>query len=126
MKKAFSLKRLKSAFIYAFRGFGKVYKNEDNMKVHVTVATLVIICGFLFKVSVLEWIILIFAIGLVIGAEILNTCIENLVDLVTKEYNKNAENAKDTAAAHTLVLSITAAIIGLIVFIPKLIDIIGG
>ena len=125
MKKAFSLKRLSSAFKYAFKGFGKVYKNENNMKVHVVVAILVVLCG-LFKVSTLEWIILIFAIGLVIGAEVLNTCIENLVDLVTKDYNKYAENAKDTAAAHTLVLSITAAIIGLIVFIPKLIDIIGG
>ena len=118
MKKAFSLKRLSSAFKYAFKGFGKVYKNEDNMKVHVVVAILV--------VSTLEWVILIFAIGLVIGAEVLNTCIENLVDLVTKDYNKYAENAKDTAAAHTLILSITAAIIGLIVFIPKLIDVIGG
>ena len=126
MKKAFSLKRLSSAFKYAFKGFGKVYKNEDNMKVHVVVAILVVLCGFLFKVSTLEWIILIFAIGLVIGAEVLNTCIENLVDLVTKDYNKYAENAKDTAADHTLVLSITAAIIGLIVFIPKLIDVIGG
>lgn len=126
MKRAFSFKRLKSAFKYAFKGLGKVYKNEDNMKIHVVVTILVIICGFLFKVSSLEWIILIFAIGLVIGAEVLNTCIENLVDLVTKDFNKYAENAKDTAAAHTLVLSITAAIIGLIVFIPKLIDVIGG
>ena len=79
MKKAFSLKRLSSAFKYAFKGFGKVYKNEDNMKVHVVVAILVVLCGFLFKVSTLEWIILIFAIGLVIGAEVLNTCIENLL-----------------------------------------------
>lgn len=126
MKRAFSFKRLKSTFKYAFKGLGKVYKNEDNMKIHVVVTILVIICGFLFKVSSLEWIILIFAIGLVIGAEVLNTCIENLVDLVTKDFNKYAENAKDTAAAHTLVLSITAAIIGLIVFIPKLIDVIGG
>lgn|SRR5574344_1243934 len=122
MKKVLSIKRLHKSFGYANAGFIRVFREEPNMKIHVSIALLVIICGFLFKVSFLEWIFLVFAIGLVIGAEVLNTSIENLVDLVTPNYEAKAKIAKDTAAAYVLVLSITAAIIGLIIFIPKIIE----
>jgi diacylglycerol kinase len=59
----------------------------------------------------------------VIGAEVLNTSIENLVDLATEEFHKKAMIAKDTAAAYVMVLSITAAIIGLIIFVPKIVEV---
>ena len=122
MKKAFSLKRLIKSFSYASHGFLRVFKEEPNMRVHTTMAFLVITCGFLLKINTLEWIFLVFAIGLVIGAEVLNTSIENLVDLATKEYKTKAMIAKDTAAAYVMVLSLTAAIIGLIIFVPKIIE----
>lgn len=123
MKKAFSLRRLCKSFSYAFNGFKRVYIEEPNMKVHTLAAMMVIILGFLLKVSKLEWIFLVFAIGLVIGAEVLNTSIENLVDLATEEFHKKAMIAKDTAAAYVMVLSITAAIIGLIIFVPKIVEV---
>ena len=121
MKKALSVKRLSRSFGFAFKGFKKSFKEESNMQVHVVMAILVIICGFLFKVSSLEWIVLLFAIGIVIGAELLNTAIENLVDLVTLEKNEQAALIKDVSAAFVMILAFVAAIIGLIIFVPKFI-----
>ncbi len=123
MKKALSIKRLAKSFSYAIKGFFTTFREEPNMKIHVLVASIVIVCGFIFRVSKLEWIILFFAIGLVMASEIINTSIENLVDLVTQKYDDQAKIAKDTAAAMVLILSITAAIIGLIIFVPKFISI---
>lgn len=125
MKKALSIKRLSKSFGYAFAGFKKSFKEESNMKIHILVSVLVIIFGFLFKVSSLEWIVLLFAIGLVLGAELLNTSIENLVDLVCKDRNEQAGLVKDVSAAFVMILAIVAAIVGLIIFVPKLLTILG-
>lgn len=126
MKKALSIKRFYESFMYAVKGLIATYQKEPNMKIHILVSVLVIVFGFLLKVSLIEWIFLIFSIGLVIASEIINTSIENLVDLATMEYHEKAKIAKDTAAGYVLVLSVTAAIIGLIIFIPKIISVIGG
>lgn len=126
MKKVLSIKRLGKSFGFAFKGFGEVIKNEPNMKIHILVAILVIIMGFLLKVSVLEWIFLVFAIGLVIGAEILNTSFEKMVDLVCHDYDKQGGSIKDTAAAYVMILAFTASIIGLIIFVPKIISLLKG
>ncbi len=121
MKKVLSIKRLKKSFGYAFKGIDDVVGNEPNMKIHVSVAIVVVITAFLLKVSMMEWIILILLIGAVLAAETINTTIENLVDMYTKEYNEKARVVKDTAAGTVLILAITAAIIGLMIFIPKII-----
>lgn len=126
MKKALSIKRLFKSFGYAIKGLIATYNREPNMKIHFLAGSVVIILGFVFNVSLLEWIFLIFAIGLVIASEIINTSIENLVDLATKEYHEKAKVAKDTAAGYVLVLSITALIIGLIIFVPRIMDLLGG
>ena len=91
------------------------------MKIHVSVAILVVIMAFLLKISMIEWIILVLLIGLVLAAEVINTTIENLVDMYTKEYNEKAKVVKDTAAGTVLILAITAAIIGLMILVPKII-----
>ena len=121
MKKVLSIKRLKKSFGYAFKGIDDVVSNEPNMKIHVSVAILVVIMAFLLKISMLEWIILVLLIGLVLAAEIINTTIENLVDMYTKDYNERAKVVKDTAAGTVLILAITSAIIGLMIFVPKII-----
>lgn len=121
MKKVLSIKRLKKSFGYAFKGIDNVISNEPNMKIHVSVAILVVITAFLLKISMIEWIILILLIGLVLAAEVINTTIENLVDMYTKEYNEKAKVVKDTAAGTVLILAITAAIIGLMILVPKII-----
>ena len=121
MKKVLSIKRLKKSFGYAFKGIDDVVSNEPNMKIHVSVAILVVITAFLLKISMIEWIILVLLIGLVLAAEVINTTIENLVDMYTKDYNERAKVVKDTAAGTVLILAITAVIIGLMIFIPKII-----
>ena len=121
MKKVLSIKRLKKSFGYAFKGIDDVISNEPNMKIHVSVAILVVIMAFLLKISMIEWIILVLLIGLVLAAEVINTTIENLVDMYTKEYNEKAKVVKDTAAGTVLILAITAAIIGLMILVPKII-----
>lgn len=121
MKKVLSIKRLRKSFGYAFKGIDDVIKHEPNMKIHVVVAILVVIMAFILKVSIIEWIILVLLIGAVLAAETINTTIENLVDMYTKEYDEKAKVVKDTAAGTVLILAITSAIIGLIIFIPKII-----
>ena len=121
MKKVLSIKRLRKSFGYAFKGIDDVIKHEPNMKIHVVVAILVVIMAFIFKVSIIEWIILVLLIGSVLAAETINTTIENLVDMYTKEYDEKAKIVKDTAAGTVLILAITSAIIGLIIFVPKII-----
>ena len=125
-KRKFSIKRLDKSFKYAFTGFKNTFNTEPNMKFHTFIGLIVLVGGIIFKLKALEWIFLVFAIGLVIGAELLNTAIEHLVDLATQEYKRKAMLAKDTAAAYVMVLSVTAAIIGAIIFIPKIIEIIKG
>ena len=126
MKKGFSFKKLFMAFVYAARGYKRVYHEEQNMWVHTIIALWVLIFGFIFQITHTEWLFLIFAIGMVIGAEILNTTVENMVDLVTVHFHEKAEIAKNTAAAFVMVLTITAALIGLIIFIPRVVELIRG
>ena len=121
MKKVLSIKRLRKSFGYAFKGIDDVIKHEPNMKIHVVVAILVVIMAIILKVSIIEWIILVLLIGAVLAAETINTTIENLVDMYTKEYDEKAKIVKDTAAGTVLILAITSTIIGLIIFIPKII-----
>lgn len=121
MKKALSIKRIIKSFSYAINGVKKAYVDEPNMKIHVLVAIIVILSGIILKISTLEWIVILLLIGLVIAAEVLNTSLENLVDLVTKKQDPLAGKVKDTAAGFVMVLAILSAIIGLIIFIPKII-----
>lgn len=103
-----------------FLGIITSFKTERNMKIHVFVMILVIIAGIVFKVSLLDWIILVIMFGLVISAELFNTAIETIVDMITMENNEKAKIAKDVAAGAVLVLAFASVIVGLIIFIPKI------
>lgn len=117
-------KRLINSFKYALQGIKQSYKGEQNLKIHTIVAVLVIIFGFLLKINYLEWLICLVLIGLVLMAEFFNTAIEYVVDLASPKIHPLAKAAKDTASAGVLMMAIIAAIIGLIIFVPKLLDII--
>lgn len=114
------MKKLLKSFKYAFDGIFTGIKEEQNMKIHIAIMILVIIFGIMLKISKMEWIICIILFGLVISMELINTAIENTVDLVTKEKNEQAKIAKDVAAGAVLVSAIASAIIGLIIFVPKI------
>lgn len=124
MKKRNSLiekfqKRINS-FKYAANGLCSSFKTERNMKIHVIVMILVIILGILFKINRQEWITCIICFSLVIGGELFNTAIETVVDIIMPEKNAKAKLAKDISAGAVLVLAIGAAIVGLLIFIPKI------
>lgn len=111
---------LGSAFHNAFMGVKFIFKTERNARIHLVATVLVVGTSFFLHISNLEWIAVILAIGLVWVSESLNTAIEKITDLASPEYHELARITKDTAAAAVLMASITSAIIGLIVFLPKL------
>ena len=111
-------KRLQS-FGYAFRGIYCVFGTEANMKIHIGISLLVIICGIAFNISITEWMFCLLCIGLVVGAEMFNTAIENVVDLASPEQHPLAGKAKDIAAGGVLICAIISVIIGLLIFVPK-------
>lgn len=119
-------KRLTNSFKYAFEGIFQAYVGEQNLKIHTVIAVLVIIFGFILKISYTEWLVCLVLIGLVLMAEFFNTSIEYLVDLASPEIHPLAKATKDTASAGVLMMAIISAIIGLIIFVPKLISFIGG
>ena len=116
-------KNVISSFKYAFQGVFSAIKTERNLKIHISIMILVIIVGIFLKISKMEWIIRIILFGLVIGGEMLNSAIETVVDIAMPEINPKAKFAKDVAAGAVLIFAISSAIIGLIIFIPKIIAI---
>lgn len=107
------------SFKYAWQGIIVSFRSEANLKIHLIIASLVIVCGFLFKISVQEWLICIICFGLVISMELMNTVVETLVDYISTDLHPLAGKAKDIAAGAVLVSAILAAIAGLIIFVPK-------
>lgn len=105
---------------HAIDGISSCIQKERNIKIHLCMMVLVIICGFIFKITQLEWIICILLFGLVISLEIINTAIEAIVDLCSPDIHPLAKLAKDAAAGAVLVSALAAAIIGLIIFITKI------
>ena len=103
---------LYKSFGYAFEGIFTCIRNERNIKIHCTVAIL--------GITPTEWCICLTLFGLVIALELVNTAIESVVDLVTTERKPLAKTAKDTAAGAVLVAAIMAAIVGLIIFVPRI------
>ncbi len=119
-------KRLTNSFKYAFQGIVQAYIGEQNLKIHTVIACLVILFAFILKISYVEWLVCLILIALVLMAEFFNTSIEYLVDLVSPEIHPLAKATKDTASAGVLMMAIISAIIGLIIFVPKLISFVGG
>ena len=115
-----SKKSIVKSFKYAIEGICTGIKEERNMKIHITIMILVIIFGIMLKISKIEWIICIILFGFVISLELVNTAIESTVDLITIEKHPQAKIAKDVAAGSVLIAAITSIIIGLIIFIPKI------
>lgn len=117
------VKKLINSFKYAIQGIISSFKTERNMKIHIFIMILVIIWGIIFKISVTEWIVCTLLFALVISGELFNTAIETVVDMVMPEINEKAKLAKDISAGAVLVLAIAAVIVGLIIFVPKIIAI---
>ena len=119
-KKNFSIKKRIHSFKYAFNGLRILLNSEHNSWIHLFASVCVLVAGFVFKISIGEWIAVIFCIGMVFALELVNTAIENMADFVSKEYHQSIKKIKDLAAAAVFVGAVAAAIIGLIIFLPKI------
>jgi len=110
-------KNVLNSFYYAFQGINIVWK-ERNFKLHILSAILAISMAYILKISNIEWCIVLLCIGIVLMAEVFNTTIEKIVDMVSPEHNPKAGIIKDLAAAAVLIISIVAAVIAVIIFTP--------
>jgi len=115
------IKRLNS-FKYAFNGLKILINEEHNSRIHLLATICVVIAGFVFKISKFDWIAVIFVIGFVFSIEIINSVIEKIADYISPDIHEKIKKIKDLSAAGVLISTTTALIIGLIVFIPKIID----
>jgi len=109
---------LYKSFQHAFDGIVAAVGAERNMLIHITVMCLVILCGFVFDITITEWIICITMFGLVISSELINTAIEMAIDICNPGISSKAKFCKDVSAGAVLVNAIVSAIVGLIIFIP--------
>ena len=106
---------------FALTGIITAFREERNLRKHAVSASLAIIFGFVFRISMVEWLFLLLAIFLVIFGEIINSAIENVVDLASEyHFSMLAKNAKDMAAGAVLFISLYAVIVGMMIFLPKI------
>ena len=109
------------AFKYAFKGFYLLVTEEHSIITQLIIAILVCIFGFVMNISATEWGFQILAIGLVLSVEALNTAIERLADFVHPEHHKKIGIIKDIGAGAAFFAVLTAVVIGLVIYLPKLI-----
>lgn len=117
MKKDRSIPR---SFKFAFEGLKLTFLNEPNFRIQIILAFLSSLLGIFLKISQIEWLILITVIFMVLLLELINSSLEALVDLVSPEINERAKIAKDTAAGAVLTASVLSLIIGIVIFLPKI------
>ena len=112
--------KLARSFLYAWNGITYCFKTQQNFRIHLLILVLVCIAGFLFKISHTEWLVIILCGVLVLMLEMINTAIEYLCDVVTKDIHPMIRIIKDVTAGAVLVSAIGTVIAGLIIFLPKL------
>ncbi|MBT8184113.1 MAG: diacylglycerol kinase family protein [Eudoraea sp.] len=105
---------------FAMKGAMLLVRTEGSIKIQVFIMLLVTAAGFYFEISNIEWILQIFAFALVLGVEGLNTAVEKLSDFVQPEFDHKIGFIKDISAGAVMIVSLAAAIIGLIIYIPKI------
>ena len=115
-----SITRLFKSFNYAFRGLVKTWHEEQNLQIHTVIAIIVVLFGAILKISINEWLIPIITITLVILMEIVNSAIERVTDILKPRIHGYVKEIKDIMAAAVLLASISAVIVGLIIFGEKL------
>jgi len=118
-KKLFWINRGRS-FVYAFRGVSYALKTQRNLWIQLSFLLLAVILGWVFDIEHLEWLTIIGVSGLVLALEILNTAVETFLDTHYPEKDPKIGLVKDIAAGAVLVAAIAALIVGLVIFIPKL------
>lgn len=109
---------------HALSGVDYATSHERNVKIEMFFGIMVSIAGFLFHISIFEWLVILLTIAMVITLEFVNTAIERAVDLVTTDYKELAKVSKDVAAGAVLIMSLFSVIIGIVIFLPKIMNLI--
>lgn len=107
---------------HCLAGFAYTIKKERNFKIEVILAIVTLLMSFILSLTLVEFIIVLLCIGLILSLELLNTAIERCVDLVTPNYHELAKYAKDTAAASVFISSLVVAVVGVLIFLPKILE----
>ncbi|MGL4549636.1 MAG: diacylglycerol kinase family protein [Gemmataceae bacterium] len=108
------------SFVTGFIGLAHVVRSERNMRLHIVAAVAVVAAGFAFRLAAWEWVAVVFCVGLVLSAECMNTALERLADQVSLDWHLLIKQAKDCASGAVLAMALTSAVVGGIVFLPKL------
>ncbi|MGE5457386.1 MAG: diacylglycerol kinase family protein [Methanococcaceae archaeon] len=124
IQRKFSLSSRILSFKFAFDGFITMIKNEHNSRIHLLLSIIVITVGIFLKLTLIEWSLVIILIGLVFIAELFNSAIEKISDMIDHEINPEIRIIKDYTAAAVLISAIVSATVGAIIFMPKLIELV--
>lgn len=114
------ISRLFKSFGYAFKGLFKTFREEQNFQIHSSAGLLIIFLGLFLNIKSQEWVMLILVICLVLIAEIANSAVERITDVLKPRINSYVKEIKDIMAAAVLLSSLAAVIVGLIIFWPYL------
>ena len=118
----FSLKKRAKSFQYAWNGLRLLLLEEHNARIHFFMGIQTIVMGVVLQLSTTEWMFITFSIGFVITMEIINSALENLADFVSPQQSNLIKKIKDLSAASVLISALTSVVVGLFIFIPKLIE----
>lgn len=110
---------------FAFQGIKTIISSEKNTWIYIPISVIVIVLGLFFKIQTYEWFAIVICLGLVWAFEAANTALEALVDIRSPEIHPVAKIAKDCSAAAVLITAFTSAVIGMIIFLPRVLQLIG-
>lgn len=116
------LKRHTHSFHFALQGIVHAFLNEPNFAIHIGISIITIIFGLFLRISKYEFMLVVILITIGLAAELANTAIEEITDLVTKEHRIEAKIAKDVGAGMMLIVAIGAALVGLLIYIPYIVN----
>ena len=109
----------------AIKGLLYIYNTEKNFRFHIYFTFFVLISSFIFRINIVEFVIIMLQILIVLVLEIINTIIEKVMDFITLDYNPKIKVIKDMSAGLVLIGVIVSVIVGLLIFFPKLLSCIG-
>jgi undecaprenol kinase/diacylglycerol kinase (ATP) len=116
------MKKFLSSTDFALQGIRRFFSNERNGKIQAIFGIAAILLGFILSITSIQWLLVLFCIGLVISLEMINSAIEKFCDLVTTDFHPGIKIIKDVAAGSVLVASLFSLITGLVIFIPAIVD----
>lgn len=111
-------------FRHAWVGLKTIVKKESNFQLHLMATVIVVALGIFFSLSLIEWAILLLTIGLVLITEMINSVIERVMDFIQPDYDEKVKEIKDIAAGVVLVTAIISVVVGILIFGPRLMQLV--